>query len=76
MPGDFGKMPKYASSRKQKLLFYGLSNAQIESIKGKKQFHHTLLYLQRIYFGIAATEGSYVMEGAAIIKLAALNSLA
>jgi Cu(I)/Ag(I) efflux system membrane fusion protein len=29
---------------KQKLLFYGLSNAQIESIKGKKQIRHTLLY--------------------------------
>jgi hypothetical protein len=25
------------SAAKQKLLFYGLSNAQIESIKGKKQ---------------------------------------
>jgi Cu(I)/Ag(I) efflux system membrane fusion protein len=37
MPGDFGKMPKYAQAAKQKLLFYGLSNAQIESIKGKKQ---------------------------------------
>jgi Cu(I)/Ag(I) efflux system membrane fusion protein len=31
------KCQKYASNAKQKLLFYGLSNAQIESIKGKKQ---------------------------------------
>jgi Cu(I)/Ag(I) efflux system membrane fusion protein len=31
------KCQKYASNHKQKLLFYGLSNAQIESIKGKKQ---------------------------------------
>jgi Cu(I)/Ag(I) efflux system membrane fusion protein len=37
IPGDFGKMPKVCSNHKQKLLFYGLSNAQIESIKGKKQ---------------------------------------
>jgi Cu(I)/Ag(I) efflux system membrane fusion protein len=37
MPGDFGKNAKVCSSHKQKLLFYGLSNAQIESIKGKKQ---------------------------------------
>jgi Cu(I)/Ag(I) efflux system membrane fusion protein len=37
MPGDFGKMPKVCFKPKQKLLFYGLSNAQIESIKGKKQ---------------------------------------
>jgi Cu(I)/Ag(I) efflux system membrane fusion protein len=36
------KMPKHAVA-KQKLLFYGLSNAQIESIKGMKQFHHTPL---------------------------------
>jgi Cu(I)/Ag(I) efflux system membrane fusion protein len=41
--GDFGKMPKYASA-KTKLLFYGLSNAQIESIKGKKQLTYTTFY--------------------------------
>jgi Cu(I)/Ag(I) efflux system membrane fusion protein len=50
---------------KQKLLFYGLSNAQIESIKGKK-FRHTLLYSTADIFRKYGTEGSYVMEGAAI----------
>jgi Cu(I)/Ag(I) efflux system membrane fusion protein len=40
---DFGKMPKVCQSKQKKLLFYGLSNAQIESIKGKKQISHTLL---------------------------------
>jgi Cu(I)/Ag(I) efflux system membrane fusion protein len=63
-------------SSKQKLLFYGLSNAQIE-IKGKKQIPPYTFY--STYSGyiseIAATEGSYVMEGAAIIKLAALSTL-
>jgi Cu(I)/Ag(I) efflux system membrane fusion protein len=61
---------------KQKLLFYGLSNAQIESIKGKKQIspYTTFIVLTADIFEIAATEGSYVMEGAAIIKLAALST--
>jgi Cu(I)/Ag(I) efflux system membrane fusion protein len=63
---------------KQKLLFYGLSNAQIESIKSNAQISpYTTFY--STYSGyiseIAATEGSYVMEGAAIIKMADLNSL-
>jgi Cu(I)/Ag(I) efflux system membrane fusion protein len=63
-------------SSKQKLLFYGLSNAQIE-LKARNKFRTYTFY--STYSGyiseIAATEGSYVMEGAAIIKLAALSTL-
>jgi Cu(I)/Ag(I) efflux system membrane fusion protein len=79
MPGDFGKNAKsMLQAAKQKLLFYGLSNAQIESIKGITQISpYTTFY--STYSGyiseITATEGSYVMEGAAIIKLVALNTL-
>jgi Cu(I)/Ag(I) efflux system membrane fusion protein len=79
MPGDFGKNAKdMLQAAKQKLLFYGLSNAQIESIKSNAQISpYTTFYAT--YSGyiseIMATEGSYVMEGAAIIKMADLNSL-
>lgn len=79
MPGDFGKNAKsMLQAAKQKLLFYGLSNAQIESIKGNAQISpYTTFY--STYSGyiseIAATEGSYIMEGGAIIKLAVLSTL-
>lgn len=79
MPGDFGKNAKsMLQAAKQKLLFYGLSNAQIESIKSNAQISpYTTFY--STYSGyiseIAATEGSYIMEGGAIIKLAALSTL-
>lgn len=79
MPGDFGKNAKsMLNAAKQKLLFFGLTNGQIESIKTNSQISpYTTFY--STYSGyvseITATEGSYVMEGAAIIKLANLNSL-
>lgn len=79
MPGDFGKNAKsMLNAAKQKLLFFGLTNSQIESIKTNPQISpYTTFY--STYSGyvseITATEGSYVMEGAAIIKLANLNSL-
>ncbi|WP_016988090.1 efflux RND transporter periplasmic adaptor subunit [Flavobacterium sp. ACAM 123] len=79
MPGDFGNNAKsMLQAAKQKLLFYGLSNAQIEIIKSNAQISpYTTFY--STYSGyiseITATEGSYVMEGAAIIKLVALNML-
>jgi Cu(I)/Ag(I) efflux system membrane fusion protein len=79
MPGDFGRNAKsMLSAAKQKLLFFGLSNGQIESIKTNSQVSpYTTFY--STYGGyvseVTATEGSYVMEGAAIIKLANLNSL-
>lgn len=79
MPGDFGKNAKnMLDAAKQKLLFYGLSNAQIEAIKKTNEVSpYTTFY--STYSGtvseIMATEGSYVMEGAPIVKLANLNSL-
>ncbi|WP_369752573.1 efflux RND transporter periplasmic adaptor subunit [Flavobacterium sp. WC2409] len=79
MPGDFGKNAKnMLDAARQKLVFYGLSNAQIESIKKTNEVSpYTTFY--STYSGtiseIVATEGSYVMEGAAIIKLADLSSL-
>ncbi|EIA09465.1 efflux RND transporter periplasmic adaptor subunit [Flavobacterium frigoris] len=79
MPGDFGKNAKsMLNAAKQKLLFYGLSNSLIESIKTNSKISpYTTFY--STYSGyvseITATEGSYVMEGAAVIKLVNLNSL-
>lgn len=79
MPGDFGKNARnMLSAAKQKLLFFGLSNAQIESIKSSNEVSpYTTFYSS--YSGtiseIVATEGSYIMEGAGILKLADLNSL-
>jgi hypothetical protein len=37
------KCQKYASSRQTKVTVLWFVNAQIESIKGKKQIRHTLL---------------------------------
>ena len=79
MPGDFGKNAKNMLVQPNKnFLFYGLTNAQIESIKTNKDVSpYTIFY--STYSGtiseIVATEGSYVMEGSGIIKLADLNSL-
>jgi hypothetical protein len=72
MPGRFCKMPKYASSHQTKLLFYGfMHKAKKRKLKARNKFRHTLLYSTYSgYISEAATEGSYVMEGAAIIKLA------
>jgi Cu(I)/Ag(I) efflux system membrane fusion protein len=79
MPGDFGKNAQNMfRAAKQKLLFYGLSNAQIESIKKSADVSpYTTFY--STYNGtvseIIATEGSYVMEGSGVIKVADLNTL-
>ncbi|MFV8465792.1 efflux RND transporter periplasmic adaptor subunit [Flavobacterium sp. LB1P62] len=79
MPGDFGKNAKtMLNVTKQKLLFFGLSNTQIESIKTSNEVSpYTTFY--STYSGtiseLIATEGSYIMEGSGIIKLADLNSL-
>jgi len=79
MPGDFGKNAKnLLAAAKQKLSFFGLTNAQIESLKtGKEISPRTIFY--STYSGtiteILTTEGSYAMEGSGIIKLADLNTL-
>jgi Cu(I)/Ag(I) efflux system membrane fusion protein len=79
MPGDFGKNAQnMLKSAKQKLLFFGLTNAQIESIKTKAEVSpYTIFYSTSSGYisEITATEGSYAMEGSAVIKLADLNSL-
>ena len=79
MPGDFGKNARnLLNAAKQKLAFFGLSNAQIESIKTASAVSpYTVFYSTASgnISEISATEGSYVMEGSPIIKLADLNSL-
>ncbi|HSN47671.1 MAG TPA: efflux RND transporter periplasmic adaptor subunit [Flavobacterium sp.] len=79
MPGDFGKNAKnLLNAAKQKLQFFGLTNAQIERIKtGKDISPYSTFY--STYSGtiteILMTEGSYAMEGSGIIKLADLSNL-
>lgn len=79
MPGDFGKNARnMLNAAKQKLLFFGLTNTQIENIKSSREVSpYTTFYSS--YSGtvseIAATEGSYIMEGSGIVKLADLSSL-
>ncbi|RVT75434.1 efflux RND transporter periplasmic adaptor subunit [Flavobacterium sufflavum] len=79
MPGDFGKNARnMLNAAKQKLLFFGLTNTQIESLKTSKQLSpYTIFYstASGTISEISTTEGSYVMEGSPIIKLANLNSL-
>jgi Cu(I)/Ag(I) efflux system membrane fusion protein len=79
MPGDFGKNAQnMLKAAKQKLLFFGLTNAQIEGIKTKSEISpYTIFYSTSSGFisEIVAIEGSYMMEGSAVIKLADLNSL-
>ncbi len=79
MPGDFGKNAQnMLNAAKQKLLFYGLSNKQIENIKtGNEVSPYTTFYstVSGYVSEITATEGSYIMEGSAIIKLADLSNL-
>ncbi|MNF28210.1 Cation efflux system protein CusB precursor [compost metagenome] len=79
MPGDFGKNAKtMLSAAKQKLLFFGLSNAQIESITTSNEVSpYTTFYSPSSGYvtEIVATEGSYIMEGLGLFKLADLHSL-
>jgi len=79
MPGDFGKNARnLLQAAKQKLVFFGLSNAQIESIKTASAVSpYTIFYstVSGTISEISAAEGSYVMEGSPIIKLADLSSL-
>jgi len=79
MPGDFGKNARnMLNAAKQKLLFFGLTNTQIESLKASKQVSpYTIFYstASGTISEISTTEGSYTMEGSPIIKLANLNSL-
>ena len=79
MPGDFGKNAKtMLASARQKLLFFGLSHAQIEAIKSQKEVSpYTTFYSRQsgTVSEILATEGSYVMEGTPIVKVTDLKNL-
>jgi Cu(I)/Ag(I) efflux system membrane fusion protein len=79
MPGDFGKNAQnLLKAAKQKLLYYGVTNSQIENSKSNIDVSpHTTFYSNSSGYvsEVMATEGSYVMEGAPLIKLAALNNL-
>ncbi len=79
MPGDFGKNAlNLLNVAKQKLVFFGLTNSQIESIKSTKEVSpYTNFYstASGTISEISTTEGSYLMEGSDVIKLADLNSL-
>ena len=79
MPGDFGKNAQnMLKAAKQKLFFFGLTNAQIESIKTKTEVSpNTIFYSTASGYisEIIATEGGYMMDGSAVIKLVDLNSL-
>jgi Cu(I)/Ag(I) efflux system membrane fusion protein len=76
MPGDFGKMPKYASSANKSYCSMVCQMHKLKVLKARNNFTIHYFTYSGYISEIAATEGSYVMEGAAIIKLAALNSLA
>ncbi|MGG7034959.1 MAG: efflux RND transporter periplasmic adaptor subunit [Flavobacterium sp.] len=79
LPGDFGKNAQsILNSAKQKLQFYGLSKAQIESIKSAAEVSpYTDFYSNSSGYisEILTAEGDYAMEGTGIIKLADLNNL-
>ncbi|TRX35168.1 efflux RND transporter periplasmic adaptor subunit [Flavobacterium sp. ZT3R18] len=79
MPGDFGKNARnILIAAKQKLQFYGLSNTQIENIKANTEISaYTTFYSTANGYitDVMVTEGSYVMEGAGVIKLADLSNL-
>jgi len=79
MPGDFGKNAQnMLNAAKQKLLFFGLTNEQINQIKTTTDASpYTVFYspYSGIVSEIVTTEGSYIMEGSAIIKLADLSNL-
>ena len=79
MPGNFGKnASNLFNAARQKLLFYGLSNQQLESIKKSNDVSPNTIFYSN-YSGyvneVALAEGSYVMEGTPIYKLVELNNL-
>lgn len=79
LPGDFGKNAQnMLKTAQQKLQYFGLSNAQIESVKTNEAISpYTVFY--STYAGtisdILTTEGSYSMEGSGVIQLTDLKSL-
>ncbi|MBK9327944.1 MAG: efflux RND transporter periplasmic adaptor subunit [Sphingobacteriales bacterium] len=79
IPGDFGKNAKtMMDAAEQKLLFYGLTNKQIESLQKNNEVSPYITFYST-YSGyiteITVTEGSYVMEGSGLIRIADLSNL-
>lgn len=79
MPGEFGKnAANIVKAAEQKLLFYGLSHTQIGNLKKNKDVSpYTTFYSNHSGYisEIAATEGSYVMEGAPVLRLSDLSPI-
>lgn len=79
LPGDFGKNAQMLlQAARQKLDYYGFSEKQIESLKTSRDVSATsTFYSNRSGYSIevTATEGSYVMSGDPIIRLADLKNL-
>ncbi len=79
MPGDFGKNARsLLNSAKQKLEYYGLTASQVDRIKSTGDVSsYTTFYSS--YRGtvseIVSAEGSYVMEGHAIMRMADFSDL-
>lgn len=79
MPGDFGKNARnLINAAIDKLTFYGLTNKQILDLRKNTEVSPFTVFYS-LYSGtvteISTTEGSYAMEGSAIIKLADLGNL-
>ncbi len=79
MPGDFGKNARTMfDAAQQKLLFYGLSSKQVQALgKSNETSPYTVFYspVSGFVSEVNAAEGSYVMEGGPIVKIADLGSL-
>jgi Cu(I)/Ag(I) efflux system membrane fusion protein len=79
MPGNFGQNAKgLLEAAQQKLVFYGLSATQIEAIKKTADVSpYTTFYspFSGVVSQIKTTEGSYLMEGMALVTLANLSTL-
>ncbi len=79
LSGNFGKNAQIMlNASKQKLAYFGLTDAQIEGLKSTSEVSpYTTFFSTSSGFitEILVTEGSYIMDGAGILKLADLNSL-
>ncbi|MDZ7613768.1 MAG: efflux RND transporter periplasmic adaptor subunit [Flavobacteriaceae bacterium] len=79
LPGDFGKnAQKLLQAARQKLVYYRLSEKQIESLKTGRDVSPTVtFYSDRSGYitEISASEGAYVMTGNPIISLADFKNL-
>lgn len=79
LSGGFDKnLMRILEAAKQKLLYFGLSNTQIEAIKTTKELSpYTTFYSNYSGFvsEVLMQEGSYAMEGSPLLKLVDLSNL-